>query len=548
MTLIALAALILYLPGLGRPALWEPDEGRYGEIAREMYLSGDLVTPRDDWVRYLEKPPLVYWAETASIAVFGVNEFAIRLPAALFSAAQVVVTAALAQVMLGEAAAVLAASALALSPLFFGFARFATLDPALAFFLTAALGAFYMAARAGDFAIGAGRWWFIASAAALALGTLAKGPVALALGGAIALIWLVLERRGREVARMPWLISIALYCAITIPWFVIAERRNPGFIRFFLIHEHFQRYLETTEHGWGPWFFVPVIVGGAWPWWFFAPAGISAMRGDGAKRAALRFLLVWFLAIFLFFSIPRAKLGSYILPAFPALAILAGFGLSRLWGLGAYQARRRLGLFAAISVTAAIAAVLALWFARARLPAPLVTDGYLIAGLLAAAGLVCFLSDRNGDRPGAAVIAIALGMVLILGTGARAREHTAGLTSYRNLAREVSPYLRKGCMLASYRHLVHSLPFYTGAREALVSYRGELAPFSRSPDAAASFIETDAELHRLWNSGQCVAVIVSRDDLAGLESLRPAPVIIGCEGKKIALSDSPDAHEAPDCR
>src|SRR3984893_10930067 len=125
LVLIAFAALILYLPGLGRPALWEPDEGRYAEIAREMYLTGDYITPRDNWVRYFEKPPLVYWAETAAISIFGANEFAIRLPAAVFSAAQVVITAALAGVMFGEAVSILAALALALSPLFFGFARFA---------------------------------------------------------------------------------------------------------------------------------------------------------------------------------------------------------------------------------------------------------------------------------------------------------------------------------------------------------------------------------------------------------------------------------------
>src|SRR5579871_4677781 len=165
---IAAAALILYLPGLGRPALWEPDEGRYGEIAREMYLSGDYVTPRDDFVRYFEKPPLVYWAEAASIHIFGMNEFAVRLPAALFSVGEVVVTAALAEVMFGEAVGILAAIALALSPLFFGFARFATLDPALAFFMTAALGTFWMAARARDFGVGAGRRWFLISAAMLA--------------------------------------------------------------------------------------------------------------------------------------------------------------------------------------------------------------------------------------------------------------------------------------------------------------------------------------------------------------------------------------------
>src|ERR1039458_5316744 len=95
LAIYALLAAIVYLPGLGRPALWEPDEGRYAEIAREMVISGDYVTPRDDFELYFEKPPLVYWANAASIEIFGVNEFAVRLPAALFSIGQIVVTAAL---------------------------------------------------------------------------------------------------------------------------------------------------------------------------------------------------------------------------------------------------------------------------------------------------------------------------------------------------------------------------------------------------------------------------------------------------------------------
>src|SRR5216684_289896 len=161
----AILASILYLPALGRPALWEPDEGRYAEIAREMVLSGDYVTPRDDFELYFEKPPLVYWANAASIKFFGANEFAVRLPAALFSIGQIIVTAALAEVMFGAATGLFSALALALSPLFFGFARFATLDPALAFFLTAALAAFYRASRADSFSDRDSRRWIIASAA-----------------------------------------------------------------------------------------------------------------------------------------------------------------------------------------------------------------------------------------------------------------------------------------------------------------------------------------------------------------------------------------------
>lgn len=545
---IAIAALILYLPGLGRPALWEPDEGRYAEIAREMHLSGDLITPRDNFVRYFEKPPLVYWIETAAVAALGTNEFAVRLPAALFSAGSVVVTAAIAEAMVGEAAAALAAIALALSPLFFGFARFATLDPALAFFITAALGAFYAAARSGDFAGGAGRRWFVATAAMLALGTLTKGPVALVLGGAIALSWILLERRGGEIARMPWLSAIVVYCIIAVPWFVVVARRNPGFLHFFFIHEHLTRYVVTTEHGWGPWFFIPVVIGGTWPWIFFVPIGTRAMREDSARHSALRFLAVWFIVIFVFFSIPRAKLGSYILPALPALAILAGIGMTRLWSLGAKQARWILGWFAALNLAAAASAAAALFFLINRLNRPLLADGGIIAALLAAMAILCFVFDRSGNRPGAAVITIILAMVLTMGIGTRAREDSAGMATYRKLARQITPHLGPGCILGSYRHFVQSLPFYTGAREALISYRGELAPFGESPDAAASFIVNDRALRELWGSGNCMVVVVNRKDLPGLETLNPAPVIIGCEGKKLALSNRADAVGAAGCR
>ena len=552
LVLIAAAVLILYLPGLGRPALWEPDEGRYGEIAREMYLSGDYVTPRDNWVRYFEKPPLVYWAEAAAMAIFGANEFAVRLPAALFSAAEVVVTAAIATVMFGEAVATLAALALALSPLFFGFARFATLDPALAFFMTAALGAFHMAARSRDFSRGRGRRWFLTAVAMLAFGTLAKGPVAPLLCGAIALTWILIERRAHEIARMPWLPAIVVYCAIATPWFVVAGYRNPGFLHFFFVHEHVHRYLENTEHGWGPWFFLPVVIGGTWPWFFFVPMGLRALRAPESNeitspRSELKFLVIWFLVIFVFFSIPRAKLGSYVLPAIPALSILAGLGMSRLWSLEGNSARRILGGFSALTMLGAIGFAIAAGALGGRIPRALVIDLCLIAVLLAAIAIGSFMLDREGKRPGAFVMSLALGIILIMGIATRARKDGASETSYRTLAKQLAPYLQPGCIVGSYRHNVHSIPFYTGFREALVSYRGELAPFGDGPDAAASFINSDDDLRTLWSSNGCFVLVTNRKDLPALENLTPAPVIIGCEGKKVALFNGRNAGPPVDC-
>ena len=554
LALTAVVATLLYLPALGRPALWEPDEGRYAEIAREMVVSGDYVTPRNDWVRYFEKPPLVYWATAAAMRVFGATEFAARLPAALASVGQVVITEALAEAMFGAAAGILAALALALSPLFFAFARFATPDPPLAFFITAAMAAFYAAARTGDLGSPPGRRLMMLAAAMLALGTLAKGPVALALGGAIPLLWLILEGRSREALRIPWRWCRIVYLAIAVPWFVIAGRRNPGLLEFFFVHEHLQRYLENTEHGWGPWFFVPIVAGGMWPWICFAPIGTIELGRTGLSaeavrlRGAARFLLIWFGVIFIFFSIPRSKLGEYILPGVPPLAIIAGYRLLSIGALAARRARRAAVCFILANGALALGATVVLYAIRSRLGADLTADGIAAAiAMLAGAG-AAYPFIRRSRGAIVTVAPIVAGVVIAMVALAKARSDAGPLASYRGLAHAIAPHLDPGCILASYRHDVQSLPFYTGTREALVDYRGELAPFGFSPDAHASFIASDAELRTIWGSHSCVVLIVNRKDIPGVaKSLDPPPSIIGCEGKKIALYNRTITHSAVSC-
>jgi 4-amino-4-deoxy-L-arabinose transferase-like glycosyltransferase len=545
----AMLAAILYLPALGRPALWEPDEGRYAEIAREMLLAHDYVTPRDNWVRYFEKPPLVYWAEALSIKLLALNELAVRLPAALASVAEVTVTAALGEAMCGAAVGLTAAMVLALSPLVFGFARFATLDPPLALFITAALGAFWAAARAPGFDSASGRRWFLLSAAMAAAGTLTKGPVALLLTGAVGLAWLIGERRAREILRMPWIGAIAIYVAISAPWFVLAARRNRGFLRFFFIHEHVERYLGSAEHGWGPYFFVMVVIAGMWPWICFVPMGIRELmraRGEGANaqaptrrpdaRSQLTFMLWWFGIILVFFSIPRAKLGSYILPALPPLAIIAGYALWRLPRLELSGLRKLLGTLALLNLAATAAVAIARTYFTSQAESRLLDDTIAATVVLTAASLVCLAVAWRGRNLTTAVGALALGVVMALGVMVKARLDAEPLSSYRELARAIVPFLGPGCRLASYRHFVQSLPFYTGYREALVGYRGELASFGLSPDARESFIATDADLAQLWHSPGCAILVVNRNDFPHVRALLgPDTTVVGCEGKKLAL-------------
>jgi 4-amino-4-deoxy-L-arabinose transferase-like glycosyltransferase len=549
LAIYALLAAILYLPGLGHPALWEPDEGRYAEIAREMVVSGDYVTPRDNFELYFEKPPLVYWLEAAAIKTFGVNEFAVRLPSALFSIGQVVITAALAESMLDPTTGLLAALALALSPLFFTLARFATLDPALAFFLTAALVAFYAASRHDSFAARPARQWLIISSAMLALGTLAKGPVALLLAGAIIFIWLALERRPCKSREVPRVWCAAVFGAIVAPWFVWMELRNPGFLRFFFIHEHLARYVSSTEHGWGPWFFIPIVLGGTWPWIYFALIGWSAMRADDSsasaspppspdkRRSAANFLAIWFLLIFVFFSIPRSKLGTYILPALPPLAIFAGYGLSRLSALATASRRRLLAGFAIANMILALVAILVFATVMRPMNPSLAVDGLFLALIIASGAILIYALARETSSVPYAITAIALAMLAAVPLTASMREHASSLSTYRNLARIVQPYLARDCVLASYRHYVQSLPFYTGRRETRVMYWGELSEVSPATSVRSPFIiGSDARLDEIWSSGGCMILIANQRDLPALRnSLKPQPTIVGSEGKKFAL-------------
>lgn len=534
----AILACLIYLPGLGRPALFEPDEGRYAEIGREMLISGDYVTPRDDWVRYFEKPPLVYWATAGMIRLMGPSELAVRLPVALCSVGEVVVTMLLAEAMFGVPAGLWAALCLALSPLVFGFGRFLTLDPPLAFFITATLASFWFAAS--DLRSARGRRWLYLGAVLVALGTLTKGPVALVLAGAIAVLYLLIEGRWRDLGAIPWLRWFTIYLLITVPWFVLVEYRNPGFLRYFFVHEHVERYTESKEHAQGVYFFAVVVLGGMWPWIGFVPAALAELRRKAVStmRPALIFCILWFGVIFVFFSIPVSKLGSYILPALPALAILAGYGIQRLAESGADHARRLFAAVAAIDVALAVAAFFVAPRLKVLRPYPALQNDLLIGlgGLAAGSLAAALLSRKRLTRT--AVCALAAGVLIGLGAMVKARRDGGPLDSYRELSRQISAVIRPGCVLASYRHDVKALPFYTGVREALVSYRGELAPFSHTPDAQASFIPSDQALRELWGSGRCVVLVINRRDLPRVvPTLSPAAHQIGREGKKFALTN-----------
>jgi 4-amino-4-deoxy-L-arabinose transferase-like glycosyltransferase/multidrug transporter EmrE-like cation transporter len=345
LVLLAAATLALSAANLFRP-LANPDEGRYSEIAREMAVSGDWITPRLNDLKYFEKPPLQYWATALAFKAFGVHEWSARLYVTL-SAYAILAMVAFTAARLGAREDALASTlALLASPYFMGLSGAVTLDMGLTLWLTAALCAWLLAEHEGT-PPPRRRRWMLAMWAAMALAVLSKGLVGVVIPGATLALLCLVRRDFSPLARLEWLRGLALFLAITVPWFVAVSLRNPEFAQFFFIHEHFQRYLTTSHRRVEPWwYFVPIVLLGFLPLAATLPGALArAWRAGGPWLG----LALWSAFVVLFFSASGSKLPAYVLPAFPALALLLGPHLARL-------PERRLALWVAPTLVVALGA------------------------------------------------------------------------------------------------------------------------------------------------------------------------------------------------
>jgi aminoarabinose transferase-like protein len=217
------------------------------------------------------------------------------------------------------------------------------------------------------------------------------------------------------------------------------------------------------------------------------------------------------------------------------------------------QRQRLFIILAGINTAAAIAITVAIMLVPAgRLSHALMGDLIVAAAALFAGGMTPLL--LVGRESMTVTLALAVSVIVLMGAGIEAHERVAPLVSYRGLAEIIVPYASRGCRLMSYGHFEQSLPFYTGARETLVNYRGELAPFGPVHDPKGDVFATTSQLQKAWAGNQCTVLVANRLDLARLSNLLfPVPTVIGCEGKKFALYNQPlpphaqNAGAAPDC-
>jgi 4-amino-4-deoxy-L-arabinose transferase-like glycosyltransferase len=363
--LLAVPAVLLY-PCLAFPLL-EPDESRYAEVPREMLRGGDWVTPRLDGEPYLEKPPLLYWLTAASFRLFGLHEWAARLPPALAVHGCVLLAYFFGRRLLGERAAFWGALLLALAPGFVSVGRLLLIDGVLTFCTTLALFAAFEAVRGGRL-----RWgWWLLSAAACGLGVLGKGPVALALVVAPLALHRWLGGRPAGVTRPAVAAFLGVVAALTLPWYAALCLRSPAFAYTFFWEHNVLRFLTPFAHEQGVWFYGPVVLLGLLPATLFTVPFVRFLASsDGAVAARrppeLGFLLLAGGWCVLFFTLAACKLPTYVMPAFPPLALALGCAVAHTrWGRTPWPAAAAAAAFVLLAAAHLVAAP---WYAAYRSP------------------------------------------------------------------------------------------------------------------------------------------------------------------------------------
>jgi 4-amino-4-deoxy-L-arabinose transferase-like glycosyltransferase len=356
LTLLQLAVVLgvcgfLFFFAIGAFGLVGADEPRYAQIAREMFQRHDWRIPTFNGSPWLEKPVWLYWNAILSYRLFGVHDWAARLPAAFHATALVLaIFFFMRRFRAGSEldAAVITASSAAM----IGFARGASTDMLLAAPFCIAMLAWWTWHQTER------KLWLAAFYAMLAAGTLAKGPVAPALALIIVTAYAALRREGKILLRSLWWPGFVIFFALTLPWFVAIQMKVPEFFRVFFLEHNLQRFgTNLYQHSQPFWYYVPIFLVSVVPWVVFTlPALVEAAKalagklrretlenddGEGNRAAPGEnssaaggdwldiFLLLWIVIPILFFSISRSKLPGYILPVIPAAAVLTADYLHR---------------------------------------------------------------------------------------------------------------------------------------------------------------------------------------------------------------------------
>jgi 4-amino-4-deoxy-L-arabinose transferase-like glycosyltransferase len=467
--LIAGFCAFLFFYGTGQFGLIGADEPRYAQVAREMLERHDRITPVLGGHAWLEKPPLYYWQAMLAYDVFGVSDAAARVPAG-FDATLLVISVYLFFRRFRRGVELDAALITASCAGIIGYARAASMDMALA----------------ASFSIGMLAWWawresgkqtyLVLFYVCMALGMLAKGPVAPFLAAAVIVVFALGARESRLVLRTAWLPGILLFCAIALPWYIAVELRNPQFFREFILEHNLARFSSDLYHHRQPfWYYLPITALAFVPWTVFVVAAcVASVRIWWAERRSVVaesdlewqfsvFAGCWLLVPVAFFSISQSKLPGYILPAIPAGAVLLADYLRRKLADDVNVSKGLAVLHALVAAIPIVPSVLiAYLITEHRLPAgrPMLIALGIAFALCAAIALTLVSRLRLRMLRFVTLIPVVLSVAAVLKLGTASIDQTL---SARPLAIEIASVETHQLPLAVYgvpREVEFGLTFY----------------------------------------------------------------------------------------
>jgi 4-amino-4-deoxy-L-arabinose transferase-like glycosyltransferase len=540
------ALAVAWLVTLGWRHLVPSDEGRYAQMALEMFASGDWVTPRYQGVLYFEKPPLHLWATVVAYHLFGVGEWQARLWCGLSA---LLATAALGLACArwhGPRAGWLAALILLACPTWVLAGHFNSLDMGVSAMLGLVLAAFLLAEHPQASAA-ARRGWMAAAWAAMGLAVLSKGLIGVVLPGLALVTYSLIARDLGPWRRLQPLVGLPVLLLVTVPWFVAVERANPGFSQFFFIHEHFARYTSEVHKRSAPWwYFLPQVAAGFLPWLGAGWAIVRLVRGSAggagdsavAARDRVRpdlLCAAWAMSILVFFSLSGSKLPGYVVPMFPALAWLAARVLDRA-DAAAWRRLRRWMLLA-LALAALGVGAFSLKTAQPGLQA--YAQGLLVAMALAAASVALAAAfERRGWRD-ASLASAAVGWWLAGTVGVLSHEPLGRASSGADLVPAIQARLTPEMTVYGVKRLDHTLPFYLGRTLVMVENPDELAyGLQREPQR---WLPTVAAWRQRWEQGPPALAVMSPSTHAELTAAGVPMTLVARDDRRVAVVNAAPA-------
>lgn len=406
--LLAFALLVAFA---GVRDLWDADEGRYGTVALDMTRSGDYLTPREHGLRFMDKPPLVYWMACGAYAVLGPTPLAARLPCIVAGATLALLGFLFAARLAGTRRAGFAAAiVVATSGGGMGFSRTVTMDMGLA---AAIAGALWAGLRAlASPAVG----WRVLLGACVGAGLLVKGPLAAVASALVAFAWVAVGTSLKATLRtLASPVAWAVALAVAGPWYALMERANPGYLEHFVTYEHFRRFREPGHRDFAPfWLYAAVLPLFLVPWTLLLPRARLPAPVEGAVRRPVpghRLMWAWVVVLLVLYSAGRNRLFTYALPIFLPLAVLCGARLARLVedAASVREARRGPALAGATVAVAGVVYLIAYATGHAPTGLPDGAGGWGLGLLGIAAGLPsALLFGWRGPSPRARLATLAV--------------------------------------------------------------------------------------------------------------------------------------------